>query len=345
MIRDQIKTKRKVQQLGASTLAVTLPAEWVHEQGIEKGEEVIIQRDESGGSLLVVPDEPSDGDRSVAIDADGMSREALERAVVAQYVLGRQIITVDSERALESEHYDGILDAEQRLIGLGVVEETEHRITIRCSVAPGDFELPQLLERLGRTESSMRSDAFGAFLDGDGARARRARKRERRMDKLFSLFLRLVFTTYRNPRLNQSVGLETGFPLIGYRSAAWSLVLMADTARHTAELAADADGETVAGTTRERLESGIDAMDRAVEASLAAAIDPTYEGIEAANEALEAANAECAAIREYIETERPERAVVLDRVVIYLLQIGTYAAGVSDVATHLVFRQRPEDVP
>lgn len=344
-MRDQIKTKRKIQQLGSSTLAVTLPADWVHEQGIEKGEEVIIQRDENGGSLLLIPDEPDDEDRAVVISADGMSEESLKRAVVAQYVLGRQIITVESDRMLDASHFDAILDVERRLIGLGVVEETERQITIRCSVAPGDFELPQLLERLGRTESSMRSDAFLAFLDGDEERADRAVQRERRIDKLFSLFLRLVFTTYRNPRLNQSVGLETGFPLIGYRSAAWNLVLMADTARHTAELAADADGATVDGVARERLESGIDAIDRAVEASLAAAIEPTYDAIEAANDALETATAECEAIREYIEAEHPDRAVVLDRAVIYLLQIGTYAAGILDVATHLVFRRLSETSP
>lgn len=342
MIRNQIKTKRKIQQLGASTLAVSLPAEWVTEQGVRKGDEVIIQRDENGGSLLLIPEDPGDAEHDVTIDAEGMLPASLERAVIAQYVLGRQIITVESERTLDPDHFDAILEVEQRLIGLGVVEETKRNITIRCSVAPGDFELPQLLERLGRTESSMRSDAFLAFLDGDEDRARRAVQRERRIDKLFSLFLRLVFTTYRNPRLNQSVGLKTGFPLIGYRSAAWNLVLMADTARLTAELAQGANGAAVDGDARDHLESGIAAMDRAVELSLLVAIEPTLDGIETANDALEAARDECAAIREYIETEHPERAVALDRVVIYLLQIGTYATGILDVATHLVFRGLPE---
>lgn len=342
MSANQIKTKRKIQQLGSATLAVTLPAEWVHEQGIEKGEEVIIQRDENSGSLLLMPETPNEEEHAVTISVDDMSADSLERAILAQYVLGRQIITLESETRIDSAHFDVILDVEQRLIGLGVVEETQQQVTIRCSVAPGDFELPQLLERLGRTESSMRSDAFLAFLDGDSDRAQRAAQRERRIDKLFSLFLRLVFTTYRNPRLNQSVGLETGFPLIGYRSVAWNLVLMADTARYTAELASDADGKAISGQSRNRLRSGIEAIDHAVQTSLAAAIDPTHDAIERAEDALDSARAECAAIREFIDTDHPTCAVALDRAVIYLLQIGMYATGTLDVATHLVFRQRSE---
>ncbi|MFQ3319268.1 MAG: phosphate uptake regulator [Natronomonas sp.] len=85
--------------------------------------------------------------------------------------------------------------------------------------------------------ATMRSSAVSALLDGDTDAARRARNRGSQLEKLFSLFLRLVFTTYRNPRLNQAVGVGTGFPLIGYRSAAQDVSLMAGIADDIATIA------------------------------------------------------------------------------------------------------------
>jgi len=83
--------KRKVQQLGSSTLAVTVPAEWARHHDIVKGDEVVVQRDENGGSLLIVPEQPTIEDTEATIDADVLTGDALERAIVTQYVLGRRL--------------------------------------------------------------------------------------------------------------------------------------------------------------------------------------------------------------------------------------------------------------
>ncbi len=152
--------KRKVQQLGSSTLAVTVPAEWARQHDIEKGDEVIVQRDENSGSLLLVPEQPSIADTNASIDMDRLDGPAaLERAVVSQYVLGRQLIRIESSTPLGVEHHNAVISAERRLMGLGIVEENESHITVRCSVAPGDFDLSTLLGRISRTEATMRADA------------------------------------------------------------------------------------------------------------------------------------------------------------------------------------------
>ncbi|MDG5821523.1 AbrB/MazE/SpoVT family DNA-binding domain-containing protein [Natronococcus sp. A-GB7] len=78
MVADDIRMKRKIQQLGSSTLAVTLPADWAREHGAEKGDELLIQNDESGGSLLIVPDSPKTQDEVVVVDADPLDPSALE---------------------------------------------------------------------------------------------------------------------------------------------------------------------------------------------------------------------------------------------------------------------------
>ncbi|WP_408960685.1 AbrB/MazE/SpoVT family DNA-binding domain-containing protein [Natrinema sp. 74] len=86
MVADDIRTKRKIQQLGSSTLAVTLPADWARKHGATKGDELLLQRDEIGGSLLLVPDSPEAANALATIDADSLAPAAVERTILARYV-------------------------------------------------------------------------------------------------------------------------------------------------------------------------------------------------------------------------------------------------------------------
>ncbi|MFW5977724.1 MAG: AbrB/MazE/SpoVT family DNA-binding domain-containing protein [Halohasta sp.] len=341
---DDLRIRRKAQQLGSSTLAVTVPAEWAHRHNLSKGDDLVVQRDENGNSLLITPDQPTRNDAETVITADSMSADALSRAVVTQYVLGRGFVRIEATGTLDPAHYDAILDAERRLMGLGIVEESATHITIRCSVDPDDFDLPTLFGRLGRTEATIRSSAIEALLDGDPEAARRAGDRSPQLDKLFSLFLRLVFTTYRNPRLNQAVGVGTGFPLIGYRSAAQDVSLMAGIADDLATIAAEAVTEPLADPLRDHIESVHAALDTAAETVREAVIDPDYETVIDARERLEAFDERLSAATDYLRTDRPEPLVALCRIVFLLERSARHARDSLDVATHLAFQESPDIV-
>jgi phosphate uptake regulator len=330
--------KRKVQQLGSSTLAVTVPAEWARHHDIEKGDELIVQRDENGGSLLIVPEQPTIEDIEATIDADALAGEDLERAIVTQYVLGRQLIRIEATTPLSLDQRNAVLAAERRLMGLGIVEQAEKTVTVRCSVAPGDFDLPTLLGRLSRTEAAIRGDALTTLLEGDPDTAEQVTNRDDQVEKLFYLFLRLVFATYRNPRLNQAVGLETGFPLIGYRSVAQDVVLMADTAVEIAALAAEYDGEPLDAATAQKLTALGDALDEAASATRAAVTTPDYEATEEARVAFERVDDCVAAMNDHLAAERPEPLLRLQRAVVLLERSARHARDSLSVATHLAFR-------
>lgn len=334
--------KRKVQQLGSSTLAVTVPAEWARRHEIQKGDEVTVQTDENGGSLLVVPEQPTVGETDATVDADALTPDSLERAVLSQYVLGRQLIHVESTAPLGPAHREAVADAERRLMGLAIVEQGETDLTVRCSVAPGDFDLPTLLERIGRTEATMRAEALAAVVEGDADRARRVSGRYEQVEKLFYLFLRLVFATYRNPRLNQTVGLDTGFPLIGYRSVAQDLVLLADVAREIAALVADGDGTTPDPETAELLTELGDAVDAAVAATVEAVTAADHDATEAARDRFDRVDRRVDALNDHLAAERPEPLLTLQRTVVLLDRSARHARDSLAVATHLAFRADTE---
>lgn len=336
--------RRKAQQLGSSTLAVTVPAEWAHNHNLTKGDELVVQRDENGNSLLITPDKPTSSEVETVINADAMSTEALSRAVVTQYVLGRGLVRIESEAALQGDHYDAVLDAEQRLMGLGIVEESANHITVRCSVDPDDFEIPTLFGRLGRTEATIRSSAVDALLDGDPEAARRARNRSPQLEKLFSLFLRLVFTTYRNPRLNRRVGVGTGFPLIGYRSAAQDVALMAGIASDIATIAETEITSPPKGGVADNIKSVHDTLDTAAKGIREAVINPDYKRVQTARKQLERVDDLTATAIKQLESERPEPLFALHRVYLLLERSARHAGDTLDVATHLAFRESPDVV-
>lgn len=329
--------RRKVQQFGSSTLAITLPAGWAREQGVTKGDELRIQRDENSGSLLLVPDRDAALGTAATIDAASLTPQALERAILSHYILGRNLIRIEREAGFPGELLETIETTERDLMGLGKIEQSRTRVDIRCSVAPSDFELPTLLARLWRTEAMIRQESIEAFLDGDVERAERAVRRDTQAEKLFHLFLRLLFATYRNPKLNETMGIDTGFPLIGYRSVAQDVMLMTDCSCRIVQLV-DYEGE-IDGEPKRIFRDIADALETAVDGTHNAVIDPTAEAAETANEAIDELRRRIDEGQAYLEDERPNPILELQRLLSTVDQIGRHAADSAEVATHLAARE------
>jgi phosphate uptake regulator len=338
---------RKVQRLGPSTLAMTLPAEWAQSYDVEKGDEVSI-RFGGKGTLTVMPESVQSEESEAVINASGLSADAVERAIVAQYVLGRRIIhvEVDEGETLESTHINAVYNAETQLMGLGVIEETPDSIAIRCSVDAEDFRLDNLLERLESTGATMRNEAVKALAHSNPDIAQRALNRERQANKIFVLLLRLIFTAYQNPNLARDVGLSDGFPLIGYRSIAKNLELTADNAEDIAEIALETEGHALnieQGTMR-RIREFTDNVNEVSELAVEAAVERDYDAAIAAREQFN----EISSREQEILAELPEmnNQQLLDvrEVLVSLDQTAQYAVRNAEIATNLALNEESEHI-
>ncbi|WP_152041431.1 phosphate signaling complex PhoU family protein [Salinigranum salinum] len=337
---------RKVQRLGPSTLAMTLPAEWAKEHGVEKGDEVSLRMG-GKGTLTVLPESANTEDSKAVIRADKLNANALERAIVAQYVLGRRIIHIEkSEGALDSEHINAVYKAETQLMGLGVIEETPERIAIRCSVDPEDFTLDNLLERLENTGSTMRGEAIKALAHGNPDLAQRALNRERQANKIFVLLLRLIFTAYQNPSLARAVGLEEGFPLIGYRSVAKNLELTADNAEDIANICLNAENHTldVDSATMRRIREFTDQVDEVTATAVRAVVDRDYDlTIEVRDMFRELKDRERDILDDLPEMEN-QKLLQVREVLVSLQQTAQYAMRNAEIAANLALNEESEHV-
>ncbi len=338
---------RKVQRLGPSTLAMTLPAEWAGEHDVEKGDEVSL-RVGGKGTLTVMPESVQTEESEAIIQAAGLDADAVERAIVAQYVLGRRVIHVEVEegQTLESTHINAVYNAETQLMGLGVVEETPESIAIRCSVDPEDFTLDNLLERLESTGSTMRNEAVKALAHGNPDLAQRALNRERQANKIFVLLLRLIFTAYQNPNLARAVGLRDGFPLIGYRSIAKNLELTADNAEDIAEIALAAENNRLDIDESElrRIREFTDEVNDLTELAVTAAVDRDYgTAIEVRQRFAAIGDREREILDDLPEMDNEELLRVRE-VLVSLAQTAQYAVRNAEIATNLAHNEESEHI-
>ncbi len=338
---------RKVQRLGPSTLAMTLPAEWAHAHDVEKGDEVSLRVGDKG-ALTVMPESVTSEESEAVISATGFDADAVERAIVGEYVLGRRIIHVEAAEGetLESAHINAVYNAESQLMGLGVIEETPESIAIRCSVDPEDFTLDNLLERLESTGSTMRNEAIKALAHGNPDLAQRALNRERQANKIFVLLLRLTFTAFQNPNLARAVGLDDGFPLIGYRAIAKNLELTADNAEDIAEIVIEADEHSLnvdSGTMR-RIREFTDQVDEITELAVDAAVGREFDTtIEVREMFATIEDREQEILADLPEMDN-DRLLQVREVLVSLQQTAQYAVRNAEIATNLSLNEESDRI-
>jgi len=331
--------------LGPSTLAMTLPAEWAKEHNVDKGDEVSLRMG-GKGTLTVMPESVQSEESEAVIHAEGLGADALERAILSQYVLGRRVIHVESaeDSTLSSEHINAVYNAETQLMGLGVVEETPQRIAIRCSVDPEDFTLDNLLERLESTGATMRNEAVKALAHGNPDLAQRALNRERQANKIFVLLLRLIFTSYQNPNLARAVGLNDGFPLIGYRSTAKNLELTADNAEDIADIALETEGHTlnVDDSTMRRIREYTDEVNEMSRLAVEAAVERDYDLAIEVRERFSDSSDRVRDILADLDELPNEELLRVREVLVSLQQTAEYAVRNAEIASNLALNEESE---
>ncbi len=338
---------RKVQRLGPSTLAMTLPAEWAKAQNVEKGDEVSL-RTGGKGTLTVLPESVQQEESEAIIHADELEADAIERAILAQYVLGRRVIQVEVKDGgtLNSGVINAVYNAETQLMGLGVIEETPERIAIRCSVDPEDFTLDNLLERLESTGSTMRNEAVKALAHGNPDLAQRALNRERQANKIFVLLLRLIFTAYQNPNLARAVGLDSGFPLIGYRTVAKNLELTADNAEDIAEIVLDAGENTldVDDATLREIREFTDTVNEMTELGVRSVVERDYDlALQTKKLFRDVEDSQTEILTSLPEMDN-EKLLQVREVLVALQQTAQYAVRNAEIATNLALDTNSEYV-
>jgi len=220
---------RKVQKVGYSTLSVSLPMNWTKKMGIHKGDLVFLSEESDGTLLLNAEPNKMEDSALCIVDVDQCDNtRVLDKVIVGNYVLGRNLIRVESSRRLMREQIETIRKATQRLLGIGIIEESDQHLLLQCSIDPKNFPISTVIQRLYVITSIMFKEALNSLVEADMELAKDATTREHEADTMHRLIARLLSSAQQSRNIAESIGIGDPMEIVYYNMIAWFLEMIGD---------------------------------------------------------------------------------------------------------------------
>lgn len=195
---------RKVQRTLTGTFFVSLPRSWADRYGLEKG--AVVSMTESGEGKLLI-----DAKHDVEFSPKTVTLKSgpyLSREIIADYLLGFDIIRVEARDRISLEVRETVKQAVSKLVGLEIIEEDFLSIVLQCLLEPSGFPPEKILRRAYAIAAGMHRDVVGAFVGGDLPLAKSVVARDDEGNRLYFLLVRILRTVIQNPNLSEKLGVS-----------------------------------------------------------------------------------------------------------------------------------------
>lgn len=179
---------RKLQRTPDGTFLVTIPKAWAKRVGLGAGAVVSYEERQDGRLLLSPKIDEERAPQEVVLDVSPL----LRREIIERYLLGYDIIRVQSKEPLSPELREETRKTTKRLVGLEVVEEDSRKVVLQCLVEPSLLVPERILRRLEMLSMPMELDATNAFITSNVELARGVAERDEEVDRWYFLLVRLV---------------------------------------------------------------------------------------------------------------------------------------------------------
>jgi phosphate uptake regulator len=179
---------RKLQRTPDGTFLVTIPKAWAKRVGLDAGSVVSYEERQDGRLLLSPKIDEERAPLEVVLDASPFVR----REIIERYLLGYDIIRIQSKETLSPEIREEVRRTTKRLVGLEVLEEDSKKIVLQCLVEPSLLNPERILRRLEMLSMPMQLDSIQAFVSSNGELAKGVVERDEEVDRWYFLLVRLV---------------------------------------------------------------------------------------------------------------------------------------------------------
>jgi len=170
------------------TFFITLPKSWVTIHGVRRGTVLTFTEGKDGKLLLGSHEENHRESRTVKLNLG----PTLEREIEEKYLLGYDMIEIESRFVLHSNIREQVKSILKKLVGLEIVEEDAQKIIIQCLIEPSLLSPERIIRRLHMMTKAMQQDAITAFTTSDGKLAKTVVERDEEVDRLYFLLVRIV---------------------------------------------------------------------------------------------------------------------------------------------------------
>lgn len=180
--------KRKIIKLAEKTLVVSLPSNWVLDQGLDKGDELDV--DIEGYKLILTPPKNLIAHKSTTLDVKGVTERMLRWQISSLHKQGYDEIVVVN---YTDNHYEIIDDLVKNLfVGFIIKDRTNLRVVVGQVAAVDADEFDSTLRRAFRQLNAMAQDTFVAFDNKDLDLLQKQINNEKQNNKLTNFCERLL---------------------------------------------------------------------------------------------------------------------------------------------------------
>jgi len=214
---------RKVQKVGYSTLAVSIPKKFAKEMNLSEGDSLLF-REDADGTLRLIPSTKASKSSKATIKADMIDdNDTLTRLIVGSYALGYDAIEVLSKEPLDQARADMVIATVKRLRGLEVVESDARHVVAQSFMDPTKFPVDSLVKRLQILVAKSLEDVMEALDLKKTGSLNEVRRVQDEIDELYWLIVRQLLVALNRRDLSSDIGIESPLHASGDRVCAKTL--------------------------------------------------------------------------------------------------------------------------
>ncbi|VVB96454.1 PhoU domain protein [uncultured archaeon] len=218
---------RKVYVSGGSTYVISLPKKWVNKTNLKAGDSLVVT--EHGSSLQIETGVIEKESKTKDIKISQItSSEALERILIAFYLVGYDTIKIKLDRKDHLAYREIIRNILDYLIGVEIVEDTNEAMTLEIMLDYKRMSTMQILQRMFSIDKSMLLDLGKALKNMDIGLAKDIIIREKEIDRLYFLVVRQLKSAVEYQQVAEKLGIISQKDCLGYRIVVKDLERIAD---------------------------------------------------------------------------------------------------------------------
>ncbi len=337
---------RKLQITGGASYTVSLPKEWVRQQGLKVGDIVaLVPRTDSSLTLLPYQKASDSQIRTAEVSLTPLKdqdREQILRNFVAQYLAGYDVIRIVFPVSAKPEMRTYLKEAARRMfVGAEIIEESKTELMVQCLSSYGDLPAPKVISRMSLIAKLMLRDAVEALRSRDTALSEEVVKRDDEVDRFYLFVIRQLTMAVLSRNLIREIGLSDPRDCLVYRIVSKGLERIADHAVAIARISTTIDHPLprnlvedltrVSNLTNSVLEDALGAL-----AKLDAAV--ANVSVDSAKKLLE--NAERVTAKLFEHRLSQKTIVALRLALESLKRISEYSEDIAEMAINLTARRQ-----
>jgi phosphate uptake regulator len=214
---------RKLQEVGYSTLSLSIPREYAKRMNLKKGNSLLVREDADGTLRLIPTTNAKEAGKATIRAEQAGGDEMLTRLIIGSYALGYDTIEVSGKSPLDQMTVSRVVGTIKRLRGMEVVDSDSRRIVAQSFIDPTKFPVDSLIKRLQVLVSQSLDYVMDALDLRQTGRLNEVARVQEEIDELYWLILRQLLVALNRRELASEIGIESPLHASGDRVSAKAL--------------------------------------------------------------------------------------------------------------------------